>query len=272
MYNVLIPVDDDENRAFSQARYVSRLLNADETVEATVLYVVPPDEFSEAEEAAFAERDAAVQAADHLEEAGVAVSRRVDDGGVAEQITRTAGEIDADEIVIGGRKRSGVSKVLVGSTAQDVLLSSERPVTITGENVVLDGERGKILVPVDTSEQRAQNQVDYLANRPDAPESLETTVFSVFPHQDYRGAPPHEFEEIDAAVAAADSLEERGIAVERVAVGGEVARTILDAAAERHVDSIVMGGRKRSGLTSVVFGSTTQDVILSADRPVTLTG
>jgi len=272
MYNVLIPVDRNETRAFHQARYVSRLPNADETVEATVLYVMPPDTFGDADDVEFAEVEAAVKAADHLEDAGVTVTRTVDDGGVAEQIARTATELDADEIVVGGRKRSGVSKVLLGSTAQDVLLSADKPVTITGENVVLGEGMRKVLVPVDTSVERARNQAEYLANLPGAPESLEATVFFVFPHQDYKGAPPHEFEDVDAAVAAADYLDDEGISVERVAIGGEVERKILDAATERDVDSIVMGGRKRSGLTSVLLGSTTQDVMLSAERPVTLTG
>lgn len=271
MYNVLIPVDKDEGRAIQQARYVSRLSDAADTVEATVLYVMPPDQFSDTEEVAFEDIDAAVQVADHLEDAGVSVARTVEDGSVAEQIDRTATELDVDEIVVGGRKRSGVSRVF-GSTAQDVLLSVDRPVTITGENVVLgDGVR-RVLVPVDENGERAHNQVEYLAELPGAPDSVEATVFVVFPHQDYKGAPPHEFEDVDAAVAAADHLQDEGIPVQRVGVGGEVEREILDAATEHDVDSIVMGGRKRSGLTSVLLGSTTQDVMLSAERPVTLTG
>ncbi|WP_336328974.1 MULTISPECIES: universal stress protein [unclassified Haloarcula] len=120
MYSVLVPVDRNEARASNQASYVSRLPDATATAEATVLYVMPPDEFADAEEVAFGDVDAAVQAADQLEEAGVSVTRMVADGGVAQQIVRTATELDSDEIVVGGRKRSGVSKVLLGSTAQDV--------------------------------------------------------------------------------------------------------------------------------------------------------
>ena len=272
MYSVLIPVDRDAARASNQARYVSRLPDATETVEATVLYVVPPDDFADADQVAFDEIDAAVRAAEHLDEAGVSVTRRVDDGGVARQILRTATELDSDEIVVGGRKRSGVSKVLLGSTAQDVLLSADRPVTITGADVVLGEGIRRVLVPVDTSEERARNQAEYLASLPNARESVEATVLFVFPHQDYKGAPPHEFEEVDAAVTAAEYLEVEGIPAERVAVGGEVGGKILDAATERDVDSIVMGGRKRSGITNVLLGSTTQDIMLTAERPVTLTG
>ena len=272
MYSVLIPVDRNGARASNQASYVSQLPDATASVEATVLYVMPPDEFAAAEEVAFGDVDAAVQAAEQLEEAGISVTRTVADGGVAQQIVRTATELDSDEIVVGGRRRSGVSKVLLGSTAQDVLLSADRPVTITGERVVLGDGIRKVLVPVDTSEERARNQAAYLASLPNAPESVEATVLFVFPHQDYKGAPPHEFEEVDAAVAAAERLEAAGIPVERVAVGGEVGPKILDAATDRDADSIVMGGRRRSGVSKVLLGSTTQDIMLAAERPVTLTG
>ncbi|MFB6229138.1 MAG: universal stress protein, partial [Halobacteriales archaeon] len=101
---------------------------------------------------------------------------------------------------------------------------------------------------------------------------VNATVYHVFPHQDYKGAPPHGFSEVDAATEAADLLADEGIPVERVAEGGEVARSILDVAEELDVDSIVMGGRKRSGVQKVLLGSTTQDVMLSAERPITITG
>nr|WP_197427964.1 universal stress protein [Halogeometricum sp. CBA1124] len=54
--------------------------------------------------------------------------------------------------------------------------------------------------------------------------------------------------------------------------GGEVERKILRTADERDADGIVMGGRKRSGVQKVLLGSVALDVMLSADRPVTLTG
>ncbi|MEF8856041.1 MAG: universal stress protein [Haloplanus sp.] len=272
MYRILVPVDRNLNRARHQAQYVARLPDADSAVAATVLYVAPPDRFAAADEVSFSEVNAAVTAADDLEAAGVEVDRRVADGSVASAIVDAIDDLDADEVVMGGRKRSGVTRVLLGSIVQDVMLSTERPVTITGERASLGEGMRRVLVPVDRNETRARRQAQYVTNVPGAPASVEATVFYVFPHQDYAGAPPHDFSEIDAAVAAADELEAAGIEVERVAEGGEVTRRILSAADDRNVDGIVMGGRKRSGVQKVLLGSTVQDVLLSAERPVTLTG
>jgi len=269
MYQVLVPVDESESRAVHQAKYVARLPKAAEAVEATVLHVSPPDG---SEPPAFADVGAAVEAAAHLEGAGVAVNRQVEAGQVAEEIILAADGIEADEIVVGGRKRSGVMKVLLGSRAQDVLLSAERPVTITGERVEIGEGIRRVLVPVDQDERRAHHQAEYVANLPDAPETVEATVFLVFRHEDYTGAPPREFGDVPAAEEAAAHLEDAGVPVERVHTGGEITKKILEAADEIGADGIVMGGRKRSGVQKVLMGSTTQDVVLSAEYPVTLTG
>lgn len=271
MYHVLVPVDRNRERAVGQAEYVERLAAVGEPVEATVLYVVPPDRFERSGDVAFADVDAAVAAADLLSEAGVPVDRVVGDGSVANEIVRVADDRDVDEIAAGGRKRSGVAQVLLGSTVHDLLLSADRPVTVADGGTAAGGGQRRLLLPVDRTTNRALHQASYVAGLPD-PAGIEATVLHVFPHQDYKGAPPHEFAEVDAAVQAADRLEEAGVGVERVAVGGEVARTILEAAEERDVDGIVAGGRKRSGVQKVIVGSTAMDVLLSADRPVTLTG
>ncbi|MFW6152943.1 MAG: universal stress protein [Halobacteriota archaeon] len=267
-YRVVVPVDTNESRASHQARYVDRLATADTTIEATVLHVVRETE----SDTAFSSVDAAVAAADDLEAAGIEVTRAIEAGPRSAVIVRMADELDANEIVTGGRKRSGVAKVLLGSTVTDVLLSADRPVTITGKRVELGEGPLHALVPVDHDRDRARQQVEYVSALPGGPDGVGVTVLHVFEHLDYAGAPHHEFDEIDAAVETAGALEDRGFAVDRVAIGGEIARTILEAADSRDVDTIVMAGRKRSGLQRVILGSTSHDVILSAHRPVTLTG
>ncbi len=49
-------------------------------------------------------------------------------GEVADEVLRVAREVDASVIVIGLRKRSPVGKLLMGSSAQRILLDADRPV------------------------------------------------------------------------------------------------------------------------------------------------
>ncbi|MGY1827217.1 MULTISPECIES: universal stress protein [unclassified Blastococcus] len=71
-------------------------------------------------------RDITAQA----EKAGVAVEVRqvTREGEVADEVLRVAREVDASVIVIGLRKRSPVGKLLMGSSAQRILLDADRPV------------------------------------------------------------------------------------------------------------------------------------------------
>ncbi len=49
-------------------------------------------------------------------------------GEVADEVLRVASETDASVIVIGLRRRSPVGKLLMGSSAQRILLDADRPV------------------------------------------------------------------------------------------------------------------------------------------------
>ncbi|NHN43300.1 universal stress protein [Halorubellus sp. JP-L1] len=137
MHRVLLPVHLNVERALSQANFVAGLADEGATVEADVLFVFTgeerspdtPDEMKRFDSPT--RIDAVRRVMEVLDDAGVDYHVRENSGEVAQDIIDDADEIDADQIVIGGRKRSPAGKLLFGSVSQEVLLNTDRPVTVT---------------------------------------------------------------------------------------------------------------------------------------------
>ncbi|WP_121741352.1 universal stress protein [Natronorubrum halophilum] len=135
----------------------------------------------------------------------------------------------------------------------------------------------RVLIPVDTSEERSVQQAKYVASLPDAVESVEAYLLFIFTEEGKDL--PKEFEQFKSASRigsvrrAKEQLEDNDVDVTVLDKSGDVEEgDILATAEEYDVDSIVLGGRSRSPVGKAVFGSVTQSVILNADRPVVVTG
>ncbi|WP_436935919.1 universal stress protein [Halovenus marina] len=127
MYEILVAVDADEQRALKQVEAITNLSEVTENTHVSLLHV-----FSENPEGASASQIASVRAVKNaLEDAGIEVAIRERSGDPAETILQFADELDVDLISVSGRKRTPAGKALLGSVSQKVLLDAERPVLHT---------------------------------------------------------------------------------------------------------------------------------------------
>jgi nucleotide-binding universal stress UspA family protein len=128
MYQVIIGVDEDEAHAQLCAEEVVGMPGDSEEKTVTLIH-----SFTDNPSGASAAQLAPVRAAgDVLDEAGIDYEVTESSGDPAESIIDAADEVDADLIVIGGRKRSPAGKALFGSVTQTVILNAGRPVMVTG--------------------------------------------------------------------------------------------------------------------------------------------
>lgn len=133
MYRVLVPLDNDVDRANKQAAYVSNLPNASESVTAVLGHSFTSEERSVPTDMKRADRVETVRRAkERLEATGVDVDTRDLSAPPEEGIISLVEENEFDQIVMGGRKRTSIENAILGSTTQPVVRNVDVPVTITG--------------------------------------------------------------------------------------------------------------------------------------------
>ncbi len=130
MYEVLLALDEDDERAKAQARTVSNLPQADDTVRAVLLHVFTGNSGG----ASVTQVGSVRRARDVLEAAGIEVAYAEESGDPAERILEVAADRDVDMIAVAGRRRSPTGKALFGSVTQSVVLGADRPVVVCHED------------------------------------------------------------------------------------------------------------------------------------------
>jgi len=131
MTELLLGIDEDEDRAISQAETVIDLFGPD------ALHVYLLHDFVDNPEGASVTQIKSVQRAQEvLEAAGASVELRGESGDPAQSIIRTADRLDVDAICVAGRKRSPTGKALFGSVSQEVILNTDRPVLFSSKQPV----------------------------------------------------------------------------------------------------------------------------------------
>lgn len=129
--------------------------------------------------------------------------------------------------------------------------------------LALDGDEER-------SDQQVQTIIDLFADRESDTDDPVQRVDLLYVFTDNpEGA---SVRNIGAVTHAHDALADAGIDVSLHERSGDPADEIVAFADEHDADAICVAGRKRSPTGKALFGSVTQSVILTSDRPVLLAG
>lgn len=212
----------------------------------------------------------------------------VQEGRAAATIVRYAEDVGADLVVVGSHGRSGLSRLVLGSVAGDVLRTAPCPVLtvpphVTGVAFGPDAPATAIVCAIDFSEtsRRAVGLALSLAEGGDA----VVTVAHVMGHDlattpelydtalSDRGLSDDAFRERHAAFVDARLRElvpdgDAAVEVELAEPQGRPAAEILRLAEARTANLIVLGISARGGADLLLHGSTTHDVLHRATCPV----
>ncbi len=203
----------------------------------------------------------------------------VREGNAAQQVLSVARQISADRLLLGTRSRSKMSKLLLGSVAEQVLRSAHLPVITVGPEAhppvnvanLANMEAGGVLHATTLRE----------ASRPSAAlacqiaSALKTRLILL------HVLPPQEEMERKGLPTGVDSLalrelraiaEETGcgcsIPIEPHVVHGNPAIEILAEAANRHASLIVLGASQRNVFQNLTRDRTIYKVLAHARCPV----
>jgi nucleotide-binding universal stress UspA family protein len=225
----------------------------------------------------------AVETAGNMLHAWCAVSRSqgisceglVREGNAAQQVIATARQFKADRILLGTRSRNKMSKLLLGSVAEQVLRSAHIPVITVGPEAHLpvDAADPEGIVLHATTLREASRPSAVLACQIATALNCKLVLLHVLPPQDEmerKGLP-----------TGADSLALRelrtiaqetaggcSIPIEPKVVHGHPAIEILAEAAERHASLIVLGATQRNALQNLTRDRTIYKVLAHARCPV----
>lgn len=219
---------------------------------------------------------------------GAKVHARIADGPVPEAIIEQAQIEGATMIAICTHGRSGVSRWLLGSVAEQVVRRSPVPVLLVRSfRETSRGDLGpatsevlpfrKILVPTDGSaaSEAVVSSAEKFAQLCDS----EILILHVESPLDFLDTPdlagrsavgPAASDEDPATARVAERFRSAGLRFRRLTVVGDPAGEIVDQSRAAGVDLIAMATHGRSGFSRVFLGSVAERVLRHAGVPVLL--
>ncbi|WP_128904020.1 universal stress protein [Halorubrum amylolyticum] len=136
----------------------------------------------------------------------------------------------------------------------------------------------RVLLPVGEDTEHALAAADAVASLPNAAADVEAVILNVYEGFEVSGEGGRvDSEDVwneenypESVDAVEDRLAEAGVETTRRREHGDPADTIVEVAAALDADGITMSARRRSPTGKMLFGSTTQSVLLGAGCPVTV--
>ena len=205
---------------------------------------------------------------------GVLCDALVREGNAAWQIAAAARQFKADRILLGTRSRSKLSKLLLGSVAEQVLRSVNLPVMTVGPEARLpvDCDEERVVVHATTLRETSRASAA-LACRMAGQHNSRLVLLHVLPPADEMAKKGLPTGMDSAAMAELRALAEEigaecSVDVEPVVVHGNPSIEILALASERDARLIVLASTHRSGLENLTRDRTVYRVLAHARCPV----
>jgi len=216
-----------------------------------------------------------------LKAKGIEVDHTIRTGEVAESINGLVKEIGVDMVVISSHGRSGVSRLLLGSVANQVLQQATCPIMVVHpiEGVTPAVPKfKKLLVTLDGSE-FAERVLPYVK----ASVIFESVVLLIsvpqVPEAEMYGAVVNEIQELrehaeteakEYLEGVSTNLQKAGVNTTVIVTGSRPAQTIVSVAQKEKVDVIMMATHGRGGMDSLVVGSVAERIVQNTCCPVFL--
>jgi nucleotide-binding universal stress UspA family protein len=206
---------------------------------------------------------------------GLECNAVIREGTPAQQILACARQFKADRILMGTRSRGKISKLLLGSVAEQVLRSTNLPVITVGPEAHLrvESHSPERVVLHATTLREASRPSAALACRTAALLGAKLVLLNVLPPLEemkrkglpggLEGAALHELE-----MMAAETAAECSAPVESRVLHGNPAIEILAEAAEKNACLIVLGATQRSVFENLTRDRTVYRVLAHARCPV----
>lgn len=194
----------------------------------------------------------------------------VQNGFPAPLINRVAERLDADLIVLGGHPHAAITRFIVGSTAERVIRTANRPVLVAVQPRTDPFRRVLAAVDLSTHSRRVLRTAAAIAHADDAqlrvlhaqeplpPMLLETGQFDPSIYQ------PMDEANLSNTLAAADLPP--NLNLDTSLRQGKAGDAVLAEAAEWNADLVVMGSHGFGFFERLLLGSTSLHVLRHAER------